>query len=32
MTNGYVKKQQNIDTRALQRARTYKKDWEQRQG
>jgi 5-methylcytosine-specific restriction endonuclease McrA len=28
---GYVKKQQKIDTRALQRARTYKKDWEQRQ-
>ena len=31
LTNGYVKKQQKIDTRALQRARTYKKEWEQRQ-
>ena len=31
LTNGYNKKQQKIDTRALQRARTYKKDWEQRQ-
>lgn len=31
MTNGYVKKQQKVDTRELERARTYKKDWEQRQ-
>jgi Phage derived protein Gp49-like (DUF891) len=31
MTNGYVKKQQKVDTRELARARTYKKDWEERQ-
>ncbi len=31
MTNEYVKKQQKVDTRELERARTYKKDWEQRQ-
>src|SRR5216683_8309671 len=31
MTNGYVKKQQKVDTRELERARTYKKDWEERQ-
>jgi phage-related protein len=31
MTNGYVKKQWKVDTRELERARTYKKDWEQRQ-
>jgi len=31
LTNGYVKKQQKVDTRELERARTYKKDWEQRQ-
>jgi phage-related protein len=31
MTNGYVKKQRKVDTRELERARTYKKDWEQRQ-
>ena len=31
LTNGYVKKQQKVDARELERARTYKKDWEQRQ-
>jgi phage-related protein len=30
LTNGYVKKQQKVDTRELARARTYKHDWEQR--
>ena len=30
ITNGYVKKQQKVDTRELERARTYKKDWEER--
>jgi phage-related protein len=30
LTNGYVKKQQKVDTGELHRARTYKKDWEQR--
>ena len=30
LTHGYVKKQQNVDERELERARTYKKDWEQR--
>jgi phage-related protein len=30
LTNGYVKKQQKVDTGELERARTYKKDWEQR--
>jgi Gp49-like protein DUF891 len=31
MTNGYVKKQQKVDTGELERARIYKKDWEERQ-
>lgn len=31
ITNGYVKKQQNVDARELERARTCKQDWEQRQ-
>src|ERR1700730_16753602 len=31
LTNGYVKKQQKGDTGELERARTYKRDWEQRQ-
>ncbi len=31
MTNGYVKKQQKVDMRELERARNYKKDWEERQ-
>ena len=31
ITNGYVKKQQKVDTRELERARMYKKDWEERQ-
>jgi phage-related protein len=31
LTHGYVKKQQKVDTRELERARIYKKDWEQRQ-
>jgi hypothetical protein len=31
MTNGYLKKQQKVDTGVLERARTYKKDWERRQ-
>ena len=31
LTHGYVKKQQKVDERELERARTYKKDWEQRQ-
>ncbi|HYL42571.1 MAG TPA: type II toxin-antitoxin system RelE/ParE family toxin [Ktedonobacteraceae bacterium] len=31
MTNGYVKKQQKVDTGELERARTYKKDWKERQ-
>ena len=31
LTHGYVKTQQKVDVRELERARTYKKDWEQRQ-
>jgi phage-related protein len=31
LTNGYVKKKQKVDTEELERARTYKKDWEKRQ-
>ena len=31
LTHGYVKKQQKVDVGALERARTYKKDWEKRQ-
>ena len=31
LTNGYVKKQQKVDVGELQRARSYKKDWERRQ-
>jgi Phage derived protein Gp49-like (DUF891) len=31
MTNGYVKKQRKVDTGELERARKYKKDWEERQ-
>jgi hypothetical protein len=31
MTNGYIKKQQKVDTGELERARNYKKDWEERQ-
>ena len=31
MTNGYVKKQQKVDMGELERACTYKKDWEERQ-
>jgi phage-related protein len=31
LTNGYVKKQQKVDTGELARARTYKHEWEQRQ-
>ena len=31
LTNGYVKKQQKVDTRELGRARAYKNDWELRQ-
>jgi phage-related protein len=31
VTNGYVKKQQKVDTGELERARTYKKEWEKRQ-
>jgi hypothetical protein len=30
LTNAYIKKQQKVDTGELARARTYKKDWEQR--
>ena len=30
MTNGYVKKQQKVDTGELERACRYKKDWEER--
>ena len=30
LTNGYVKKQQKVDRGELERARTYKHDWEQR--
>lgn len=30
LTNGYVKKKQKVDTRELERARAYKKDWEKR--
>lgn len=30
VTNGYVKKQQKLDPRALERARTMKRDWEAR--
>src|SRR5215831_5838970 len=29
LTNGYVKKQQKVDAGELERARTYKQDWEQ---
>lgn len=28
MTNGYVKKQQKVDTSELERARRYKADWQ----
>jgi phage-related protein len=31
MTNGYVKKQQKVDAGELERARKYKKDWQERQ-
>jgi phage-related protein len=31
VTNGYVKKKQKADMGELERARTYKKDWEKRQ-
>ncbi len=31
MTDGYVKKQQKVDMGELERARTYKIDWEERQ-
>ncbi|MGI9059331.1 MAG: type II toxin-antitoxin system RelE/ParE family toxin [Ktedonobacteraceae bacterium] len=31
VTNGYVKKQRKVDTGELERARTYKKVWEERQ-
>ena len=31
LTHGYVKKQQKVDVGELQRARSYKKDWERRQ-
>jgi phage-related protein len=31
VTNGYVKKKQKVDMRELEKARTYKKDWEKRQ-
>jgi phage-related protein len=30
LTHGYVKKQQKVDARELERARMYKKDWKQR--
>jgi phage-related protein len=30
LTHGYVKKQQKVDARELERARSYKKDWKQR--
>jgi hypothetical protein len=30
ITNGYVKKQQNVDTSELERARKYKADWQER--
>jgi hypothetical protein len=30
LTHGYLKKQQNVDARELERARSYKKDWKQR--
>jgi phage-related protein len=30
LTNGYVKKQQKVDMGELERARRYKKDWEER--
>ncbi len=30
LTNGYVKKQQKVDAGELERARKYKKDWEER--
>jgi phage-related protein len=30
LTNGYVKKQQKVDIGELERARRYKKDWEER--
>ncbi len=30
VTNGYVKKQQKVDTGALELARQYKRDWEER--
>lgn len=32
LTNGYVKKKQKLDPTELQRAREYKKDWEERTG
>lgn len=32
LTNGYVKKGQKVDDNELQRAREYKKDWEERTG
>lgn len=31
LTNGYVKLRQRLDARELNRARTYKQDWERRQ-
>ena len=31
LTRGYVKKLQKVDPGALERARSYKKDWERRQ-
>ncbi|SRR6266436_314209 len=30
ITNGYIKKQQNVDTSELERARKYKADWQER--
>ena len=30
LTHGYVKKQQKVDARELERARSYQKDWKQR--
>ena len=30
LTNGYVKKQQKVDIGELERARRYKRDWEER--
>ncbi len=32
LMNGYVKKAQKVDDNELQRARDYKKDWEERTG